>query len=314
MLESILSQAFIVGILASAIRVASPILLAAVGEIFAERSGLINVAVEGQMLTGALFGFLGAYYSDNQLVGLLLGSLSGVLIAAVVGFMCISLFSNQVVTGVAVNLFCLGMTTYVYRSVIGVRTDIPTTQTMHAVDIPILSDIPYLGPILFQQKIYVYATLAIAALAAFILYKTTWGLNVRAVGEHPSAAETAGVSVVATRYLCILVGGLLAGLGGAMLSVGEVGYFTMNMSAGRGFIALAIVVFGGWDPLKATGAALLFGLADALQRSLQAVGVGLPPQLMLSIPYLLPIFALAFASGRSRAPAMLAIPYKKEET
>lgn len=313
MLESILSQAFIIGVLAGAIRVASPILLAAVGEIYAERSGLINVGVEGQMLAGALFGFLGAYYSGNQLLGLLLGSLSGALIAAVVGFVCISLFGNQVVTGVAINLFCLGMTTYVYRSVFGVRTDIPTTETMHAVDIPILSDLPYVGPILFQQKAYVYATFAIAALAAFVLYKTTWGLNVRAVGEHPSAAETAGVSVIATRYLCILVGGLLAGLGGAMLSVGEVGYFSMNMSAGRGFMGLAIVVFGGWDPLKATGAALLFGAADALQRSLQAVGVGLPPQLMLSIPYLLPIVALAFSAGRSRAPAMLAVPYKREE-
>jgi ABC-type uncharacterized transport system permease subunit len=313
MLESILSQAFIVGVLAGAIRVASPILLAAIGEIYAERSGIINVGVEGQMLTGALFGFLGAHYSGNQWLGLIVGGLSGMVIAAIVGFLCISLFGNQVVTGVAINLFCLGMTNYVYRSVFGVTLDIPTTTTMHAVDIPVLSSLPYLGPILFQQKLYVYATLAIAGLAAVVLYKTTWGLNVRAVGEHPAAAETAGVSVVTTRYLCILLGGFLAGLGGAMLSVGEVGYFTMNMSAGRCFMGLAIVVFGGWDPLRATGAALLFGVADALQRSLQAVGVGLPPQLMLSIPYLLPIVALALASGRSRAPAMLATPYKREE-
>jgi general nucleoside transport system permease protein len=313
MLESILSQAFIVGVLAGALRVASPILLAAVGEIYAERSGIINVGVEGQMLTGALFGFLGAYYSGNLWLGLLVGSLSGALIASVVGFMCVSLFSNQVVTGVAVNLFCLGMTTFLYRTIFGVSMDIPTTQTMHAVDIPLLSNLPYLGPILFQQKVYVYLTLAIAGLAAVFLYKTTWGLNVRAVGEHPTAAETGGVSVVTTRYLCILLGGFLAGLGGAVLSVGEVGYFTMNMTAGRGFMALAIVVFGAWDPLRATGAALLFGAADALQRSLQAIGVGLPPQLMLSIPYLLPIVALAFASGRSRAPAMLATPYKREE-
>jgi ABC-type uncharacterized transport system permease subunit len=312
-LESILSQAFIVGVLAGAIRVASPILLAAIGEIFSERSGIINVALEGQMLTGALFGFLGAYYSGNQGVGLVVGSLSGVLIAALVSFMCISLFANQVVAGVAINLFCLGMTTYVYRALFGVAMGIPTTATMHAIHIPFLSDVPFLGPILFQQKPYVYATLLIAGVAAFFLYKTTWGLNVRAVGEHPSATETAGVSVLGTRYVCVLLSGLLAGLGGAMLSVGEVGYFTLNMSAGRGFMGLAIVVFGAWDPLKATGAALLFGAADGLQRSLQAIGVGLPPQLMLSIPYLLPIAALAFASGRSRAPAMLGTPYKREE-
>jgi simple sugar transport system permease protein len=313
MLESILSQAFIIGVLAGAIRVASPILLAAIGEIYSERSGTINVGLEGQMLTGALIGFLGVYYSGNQWLGLVVGSLSGALIAAIVGLMCISLFANQVVTGVAINLFCLGMTTYIYRALFGVTMGIPTTETMQAVQIPFLSDLPFLGPIFFQQKLYVYGTLLIAGLAAFLLYKTTWGLNVRAVGEHPSATETAGVSVVATRYGCVLVSGLLAGLGGAMLSVGEVGYFTQNMSAGRGFMGLAIVVFGAWDPLKATGAALLFGAADALQRSLQAVGVGLPPQLMLSIPYLLPIVALAFASGRSRAPAMLGTPYKREE-
>jgi general nucleoside transport system permease protein len=313
MLESILSQAFLIGVVAGAIRVASPILLAAVGEIYAERSGLINVGVEGQMLTGALFGFLGAYYSGNQAVGLVVGSLSGALIAAMVGFLCVSLFANQVVTGVATNLFCLGMTTYAYRALFGITMGIPTTQTMQAAHIPVLSDLPVLGPIIFQQKLYVYITFLIAGIAAVVLYKTTWGLNVRAAGEHPSAAETAGVSVVATRYQCILLGGLLAGLGGAMLSVGEVGYFTQNMSSGRGFIGLAIVVFGAWDPLKAVGAALLFGVADALQRSLQAVGVGLPPQLMLSIPYLLPIVALAFASGKSRAPAMLGTPYNREE-
>jgi general nucleoside transport system permease protein len=313
MLESMLSQAFVIGVLAGAIRVASPILLAAVGEIYAERSGIINVGVEGQMLTGALFGFLGAYYTGNQMAGLVLGSLAGALVAALVGVVCISLFANQVVTGVAINLFCLGMTTYAYRALFGVTMGIPTTETMSAVQIPLLSDLPFAGPILFQQKPYVYATLAIAVVAAFLLYRTTWGLKIRAVGEHPAAAETAGISVRGTRYQAILVSGLLAGLGGAMLSVGEVGYFTLNMSAGRGFMGLAIVVFGGWDPLKATGAALLFGVADALQRSLQAVGVGLPPQLMLSIPYLLPIVALALASGRSRAPAMLGTPYKRED-
>jgi ABC-type uncharacterized transport system permease subunit len=310
--ESILSQAFIIGVLAAAIRVASPILLAAIGEIYAERSGIINVGLEGQMLAGALFGFLGAYYTGNRMVGFAVGSLAGVLVAAIVGILCVSLFANQVVTGVAINLFCLGMTTYAYRALFGVTMGIPTIEAMSAVHIPLLSDVPFVGPILFQQKPYVYVTFAIAVVAAFLLYKTTWGLNIRAVGEHPAAAETAGISVRGMRYQSLIVSGLLAGLGGAMLSAGEVGYFTLNMSAGRGFMGLAIVVFGAWDPLKATGAALLFGAADALQRSLQAIGVAVPPQLMLSIPYLLPIVALALASGRSHAPAMLGVPYKKE--
>ena len=313
MAEAILSQAFIIGVLAGALRVAAPILLAALGEIYSERAGVINVALEGQMLTGALVGFLATYYSGSQVLGLVAGCLGGVLIAAIVSYMCISLFANQVVTGVAVNLFCLGMTTYIYRALFGITLTIPTIETMKAVDIPILSRLPALGPILFAQRPYVYVTLVLVALTAFILYRTTWGLRVRAAGEHPSATETAGVSVTATRGWCVLLAGLLAGLGGAMLSVGEVGYFPLNMSSGRGFMGLAIVVFGGWDPLRATAAALLFGATDALQRSLQAVGVGLPPQLMLSIPYLLPIVALAIASGRSPAPAMLAVPYKREE-
>ena len=190
---------------------------------------------------------------------------------------------------------------------------IPTVETMNALDIPVLSDLSYLGPILFQQKGFVYSTILFALVASFVLYKTTLGLRVRAVGEHPSAAETAGISVYRTRYICLLVSGLLAGLGGATLSVGEVGYFTLNMSAGRGFMGLAIVVFGGWDPIRALGASLLFGVADSLQRSLQAIGVGLPPQLMLSVPYLLPIVALSLATKLSSAPASLAIPFRKEE-
>jgi simple sugar transport system permease protein len=311
--EAILSQALIIGVLAGALRVAAPILLAALGEIYAERAGVINVGLEGQMLAGALAGFLSTYYSGSQWLGMVAGSLAGVAIALIVSYMCVSLFANQVVTGVAVNLFCLGMTTYIYRAVFGVTMGIPTVETMKSVEIPLLSQLPVLGPILFQQKIYVYATLALAGLTAFFLYRTTWGLKVRAAGEHPSATETAGVSVAATRTWCVLLAGLLAGLGGAVLSVGEVGYFTLNMSSGRGFMGLAIVVFGGWNPLKAALAALLFGATDALQRSLQAVGVGLPSQLMLSIPYLLPIIALAFAAGRSPAPALLGAPYKREE-
>jgi ABC-type uncharacterized transport system permease subunit len=312
MLERILTEAFIVSLLASTIRTSSPILLAALGEIYSERAGVLNIGLEGQMLMGTLFGFLGAYYFGSHWLGMALGTLSGGLIALLLAFMCVSLYANQVVTGVTINLLCLGLTTYIYRALFGVSMTIPSIEPMKSIHIPWLSNWPYLGPILFQQKIFVYLTIALAFIASFILYKTTVGLQVRAVGEHPAAAETTGVKVYKTRYLCIVLSGLLAGFGGAILSVGVVGIFTQNMSAGRGFMALAIVIFGGWNPLRALAASLLFGAADSLQLSLQALGLPVPSELLLSVPYALTIIAMAVSATRSRVPAALAVPYIKE--
>jgi len=312
MLERILSEAFIVSLLAATIRTSSPILLGAIGEIYSERSGVLNIGLEGQMLMGALFGFLGAYYLGNHWLGLGCGMLAGGVIAVILAFLCVSLYANQVVTGVTINVLCLGLTTYTYRALFGVSMTVPNIEPIQPVNLPLLRDIPWLGPILFQQKIFVYLTLLLVLVAYFTLYKTTVGLQVRAVGEHPSAAETMGVNVYKTRYLCIVLSGLLAGVGGAILSVGEVGTFTLNMSAGRGFMALAIVIFGGWNPLTALAASLLFGAADALQLSMQALGLPVPPELLLSLPYALTVIAMGLAASRSRAPASLALPYLKE--
>jgi simple sugar transport system permease protein len=312
MLDRILSASFVVMTLTAAVRTASPILLAAIGEIFSERSGVLNVGLEGQMLMGALFGFLGTYFVGSHWVGIVVGMLAGAAIALIVAVMSVSLFADQVVTGVTINVLCLGITTYVYKTAFGVSMSMPTVETLPTVRLPLLSDIPYLGPILFQHRTFVYATAAIALATAWVLYRTTIGLHIRAVGEHPLAAETMGVDVKRTRYACVVLSGILAGLGGALLSVGDVGYFTLNMSAGRGFMALAIVVFSGWDPLSAIVTSLLFSAADSLQWSLQAVGVGIPPQLMSALPYLLPIVALAVARTRSQAPAALAQPFAKE--
>lgn len=312
MLERILTEAFFISLLASTIRTSSPILLGALGEIYSERSGVLNIGLEGQMLMGALFGFLGAYYLKNHWAGLALGMLAGASIALILAFLCVSLYANQVVTGVTINVLCLGLTKYIYRALFGISMTIPTIEPMQRVHIPVLSDLPWLGPILFQQKIFVYLTLLLVVVAYFTLYKTTLGLQVRAVGEHPSAAETMGVNVYKTRYMCIVLSGLLAGFGGAILSVGEVGSFTQNMSAGRGFMALAIVIFGGWNPAKALAASLLFGAADSLQLSMQALGLPVPPELLLSVPYALTIVAMGVAASRSSAPASLALPYVKE--
>lgn len=264
------------------------------------------------MLMGALFGFLGAYYVGNHWLGMVFGMLAGGLVALILAFLCVSLYANQVVTGVTINVLCLGLTTFIYRALFGVSMTVPNVEPMKSIYLPFLREIPWLGPILFQHKIFVYVTLLLALVAYFALYKTTLGLQVRAVGEHPSAAETMGVNVYRTRYMCIVLSGLLAGFGGAILSVGEVGSFTLNMSAGRGFMALAIVIFGGWNPLKALGASLLFGAADSLQLSMQVLGAGVPPELLLSVPYALTVIAMSIAASRSRAPTSLAAPYVKE--
>jgi general nucleoside transport system permease protein len=312
MWQQIFTEALLVGVLAASVRTASPILLAALGEIFAELSGVINVGLEGQMLVGALAGFLGAYYLHSNLAGAAAGALAGGLIALILAFMCITLHANQVVTGVTINVLCLGLTTFAYRALFGVSLVAPSVDTVQTWRVPVLVDIPYLGPVLFEQKPFVYFTLFLVLIAAWLLYRTTIGAQVRAVGENPAAAETMGLNIYKTRTLSVIVAGMAAGLGGAFLSVGEVGSFTYNMTSGRGFMALAIVIFGGWNPWLALVAALLFGAADALQLSLQALGVALPSELLLSVPYVLTLLIVAVAWTKSRAPAALGSPYVKE--
>ena len=230
----------------------------------------------------------------------------------ILAFMCVSMYASQVVTGVTLNLFCLSLTTYIYGALFGVSMELPRVVPMRAVTIPFLKDIPLLGPIFFEHKLFVYMTLVLAVAAAFFLYRTTVGLKIRAVGEKPSAAETTGIKVYMTRYMCVILAGVLAGIGGAILSVGEVGSFSRNMSSGRGFMALAIVIFGGWNPLKAIAASLVFGAATSLQMSLQAFDLPIPSQFLLSFPYIITVVAMAIAAYRSSAPSSLATPYIKE--
>lgn len=312
MLMQVLPEAFLIGVLASTLRTASPLLLAALGEVYAEHSGVMNIGLEGGMLVGCLAGFLAAFYLHSILAAAVISALAGGAVALILAVMCITLRANQVVTGVTINLLCAGLTTFVYRALFGVSIVAPSVETMKEVSLPALSAIPFLGPVLFQQKPFVYGALLAAVLAYIVLYKTTVGLQVRAVGENPTAAETMGVSIYKTRYLCVVFSGMMAGLAGAILSVGEVGAFAYNMSAGRGFMALAIVIFGGWNPLLALAAALFFGFADAVQLSLQASGMRLPSELFLSVPYVLTIVTVAVAWTRSRAPGMLGVPYAKE--
>lgn len=308
-----LDIAFWVTFLIASIRTAIPILLAAIGEIYAERAGILNINLEGQMLFGAFAGFIVTYLTGNLIIGTLAGAGAGLLLALLFGWISISKLANQIVAGITLNILALGVTSYFFRVIFGVTTKLPSVATYKNLEIPLLSKIPIIGDILFTNNLLFYITIIIVIVTNIALFKTTFGLKLRSAGEYPRAAETMGVNVVKMRYIALSVCGLLAGLGGAFISLGILGGFMENISQGRGFIALAIVIFGKWNPYKAMGAALLFGGAEALQVRLQAIGIQVPYQFMLVIPYLLTAIVLIMTGRKSIAPAATGIPYEREK-
>ncbi len=313
--ETLLSASFIVGLLASSVRLATPLLLAALGETFAERAGVLNIGVEGLMIVGALAGFLAGHFSGNPWIGALAGCLAGILLSCVHAYLSSILGADQVVSGLALNLLALGLAVFAFRAAFGIPASDPRSPTFESVPIPLLSKIPFVGEILFNHHVWVYLSWLLVPICYLVLYKTAWGLKVTAVGENPIAAEAAGINVRSTRFIAVLIGGALGGLSGMTLSLAQLGFFKEVMVAGRGFIAIAIVMFGRWNPFGVLIAALLFGAADSLQLRLQTVGVDryLPPQFLVSLPYLLTLLALLGRSGRKLMPNALATPYKGSE-
>lgn len=312
-MSDIFNQVFIITFLAASVRMAVPILLAAIGEIFAERAGVLNISLEGEMLVGAFTAFVITYYTGSLFLGTVGGMVAGVLIALILAYICLIIHSDQIITGITLNIFALGLTSFWYRVIFGITTAPPNITVYSPITVPLLNKIPFIGPVLFQQNILVYLTIIIVIAANVILFKTSWGLKVRAAGEYPRAAETMGVNILKTRLIAIIICGALAGLGGTFLCLGILGRFVDNVTASRGFIALAIVIFGKWNPYKALGAALLFGAADALQLRLQAMGLQIPYQFMLMLPYALTILALIITGKNSAAPAALGVPYEREK-
>ncbi|MEZ4413342.1 MAG: ABC transporter permease [Gemmatimonadales bacterium] len=291
-------------VLVAAVGIATPLALAATGETIAERSGVVNLGVEGAMLFGALGGAIGATVA-GPVAGLGLGILVGVLVAALFAAVAIGAGADQIITGTAVTLASVGLTGTIYRQFYGPAGVGLSLPTLPPLPLPILSDTPFIGNALFAQPVTTYLAVALIPLSWAFLFRTRFGLALRAVGEDPSAARAAGVPVRATRAVAVLIGGAFAGLAGATLVLAQVGTFTERMTAGRGFIAIAIVVLGRWNPVGAGWAALLFGLATALQFALQAAGLKVPYQFFLMFPYLLTLLALAGAVGRVKAPAAL---------
>lgn len=299
--------------LASAVRLAAPLVLAALGGILSERSGVITIGLEGIMLAGALAGVLGAYFAASAWIGLLCAVAAGGTVAAVHAAIAVGFKADQIVSGAAINIGALGLTSFLVRVVFGLQDQKREVPHFTALPIPGLADLPLVGPILFRQVGLVYAAFLLVPVLWWVLYRTTWGLRILAAGEHPRAADTAGVNVDRVRAVCVIACGCAGGLGGAFLSLGQLHFFVDDMVGGRGFIALAALIFGRWDPLGTLAACLVFGAADALQFRLQAFGTGVPHQFLLMFPYVATLAILVVYAGRAKPPSALGVPYRPQE-
>jgi len=298
------------GLFAAALRMATPLVFASIGGMFSERVGIVNIALEGMMLTGAFSGVLATFATGNPWIGVLASVLAGGLLGYLHAILTVKFAGNQIVSGTGINLLALGATAYLCKAVWGSRGASQSVQGLDAISIPLVKDIPFLGEIIGNQTPLVYMSILVVILSYILLFKTPGGLRIRAVGEHPAAADTSGVDVYRTKYLCVVLSGMLAGLGGAFLSLGHLNLFVMGMTGGRGFIALAAMIIGGWTPFGALGASFLFGFADALQIRLQSVGI-LPSQIVLTLPYILTIVVVAIFA-RKRSPPSDYKPYAKD--
>ena len=297
-------------ILQSTVRNATPLVFAALGGLFSERSGVVNIGLEGLMLISAFAGVVGASLSGNAFVGLGTAVAAGLAFALIHALMCVTFEADQIISGTAINLLALGGTGFLMVAIFGSGGTSPRISGFESVAIPLLSSIPLLGPALFDQSILVYLMYAMVPIVFFVVFRTPFGLRLRGTGEVPEAVDTAGVNVARMRYFGVGLSGVLAAFGGAYLSMGLLSAFTENMTAGRGFIALAALIFGRWNPIGAAGAALLFGFAQAVTFSVNEQAI--PIEFIEMIPYALTIIALAGFGGRAIAPAAIGKPYRKE--
>lgn len=307
-MNELTTAAIIVGILTSAVRLATPYLYAGIGEAIAELSGVVNLGVDGIMLMSAYGAFFIALNTGNLWLGLLAGALIGVLMGLLMAFISVTLKAEQGISGIGLYMFGLGLSSLLFKTTIGT---VKTITGFQPIKIPLLGDIPYLGDILFNQSLPVYGAFLLVPIAWFILDKTTWGLRLKAVGQTPAAADSLGVNVDRVRYVGTVGGSLLAGLAGASLSLALVNLFQENLTAGQGFIAVALVYFGGWRPFGIMLGALLFSTVNAFQLWMQVLNVPIPSDVAVMLPYLLTIIALALTVSRVRGPAALNKPFER---
>ncbi len=299
----------VVSLLSGGLIFATPLVFGAMSGIVCERSGIINIGIEGQLLFGAFLGAVVASVAGNTWWGLLGAPVAGMLIAALLALFTIKYRADHIVIGVVLNMLALGVTSFLYSTVLKANPEFNRAQKLDLLPIPILKDIPVIGPVLFNQTILVYLMYAVVIILQFMVFNSRWGLRMRASGEHPRAADTVGIKVNSIRWHNVLLGGALAGMGGAFFTINQGLAFSKDMAAGNGYIALAAMILGRWNPTGAVAAALLFGFATNLGAVMQAVGADIPSQFLLMIPYVVTILAVAGFVGAVRAPAQEGLPY-----
>jgi simple sugar transport system permease protein len=310
-MNDVLQLSVIVGILTSAIRLATPYLYAAIGEAFAQRSGVLNLGVDGVMLISAYASFYVVLSTGNIWLGLLTAIIVGLLMGLLMSFISITLKAEQGISGIGLYMFGLGLSSLLFKTMIGT---VKTVTGFQPVKIPLLGDIPVIGNIFFNHSLLVYGAFLLVPIAWWVMEKTTWGLRIKAVGHNPAAADTLGVNVDRVRYFSVCLGSMLAGIAGASLSISLLNLFQDNLTAGQGFIAVALVYFGGWKPVGIMWGALLFSTVNAFQLWMQVLGVNIPSDVAIMLPYLLTIAALAVTLNRTRQPAALNKPFERGES
>jgi simple sugar transport system permease protein len=306
------NQPLLIGMLSSGMASAVGFLLAALGEGIGQKSGVLNMGVEGMMLLSAFGGFWGYWYFGNPIIGLILAIILGGGLALIHSIVSITLRANQVISGIMLWLVATGLSSFLNEEYVLPVSTFPRVDPLPS-GIPILADFPVIGPIIFQQSWMFYASIALTILVSFMLYRTVFGLQIQSVGENPRAADSVGVRVLRVRYLAVIIGGVMAGLSGYYFSVGLVSTFRPFMTGGRGWIAIVIAVFGKWDPKRIFAGALIFGIADAIQLRLQALFSEIPGPLISTLPFVLAIISVIFVSRKGEAPSAMAQPYSREE-
>ena len=309
MISDLFTVTVLIGILSSGVRLATPYLYAAIGETFGQRSGVLNLGVEGQMLLGAFAAFYVAMNTGNLWFGVLAAMIAGAVMGLAMAYVTVTLQAQQGISGIGFYLFGLGMSDLLFQKMMGT---VHTVQGFPKAGIPFLSDIPGLGEIFFNQNVLVYGAYLVVLLAWFVLNKTNLGLKIRSVGENPDAADSLGVSVARVRYFTIILGGILSGVAGASLSIALLNVFQQNMTSGLGFIAVALVYFGGWRPGGVLIGALLFSMVNSLQLWIQVLGIPVPSEIAVMMPYILTILVLVATVSKVRAPSALTKPFERE--
>jgi general nucleoside transport system permease protein len=309
MIPDFFTATVLVGILASGIRLATPYLYASIGETFGQRSGVLNLGVEGQMLLGAFAAFYVVLVTENLWLGVLIAAVVGAAMGLAMAYVTVNLNAEQGISGIGFFLFGLGMSDLLFQKLVG---NVETVKGFPGIYIPVLSDIPVIGEVFFSQNVMVYGAYLLVPIALFILNKTTLGLKIRSVGENPDAADSLGVSVARVRYFTIILGGTLSGIAGASLSIALLNVFQQNMTSGLGFIAVALVYFGAWRPLGVLGGALLFSMVSSLQLWIQVKGGAIPSDIAVMMPYVLTILVLTATASKVRAPSALTKPFERE--